>query len=173
MPVSQCAVSNYSFLVQIHRWARVIYHSCGWRFRIHPLEYRVLWDPKLQNTLFTCLSSVNTCPLWSLPVVLGSLSCFLRVIKDEIPLPALPKGICLDVPAPGTGDCKCLRANCRGPGCGARHHQLSVLSFPQLLWGPSGPRNHFSMTKTIQPDLWSFGCPDLYIPIKVICPFKL
>lgn len=29
------------------------------------------------------------------------------------------------------------------------------------------------MTKTIYPALWSFCCPDLYIRLNVICPFKL
>lgn len=163
-----------SFLVRIQRWSRVIYYRCGRPFRIHPLEYRVLWDPKTADALCACHSRVNTCPFQSIPVVLGSLSCFLRMIMYEIPLPAMPIGQSSGRPCPWySGDCKCLRASCRGPGCRARHHQLSVSFFPQLLWGPSGPRNHFSMTKTIHPDLWSFSCPDLYIPIKVICPFKL
>lgn len=29
------------------------------------------------------------------------------------------------------------------------------------------------MIETTHPDLWSFCCPDLYILVKVLCPFKL
>jgi hypothetical protein len=65
------------------------------------------------------------------------------------------------------GEFKNLRTKWSGKSISGFH------CFLGLYCGPRGPGNHFSVTKTIPPDLWSFCCPDLYILIKVLQPFKL
>lgn len=101
---------------------------------------------------------------------------FLRLTEHELPLtsahcPQRPTAR-MFLPPATLENANALELTDVGTGCGASLGP-SVLSFPQLLSGSSGPINHFSMTKTIHPDLWSFCCPDLYILLKVICPFKL
>lgn len=150
-----------------------MHFRCGWPSPC----IQGFMKPPSTDTLFTFPSGVNACSPLSITPSSVLFVLFLRVTAWDPFAHCLlsPKATCPDVLPPGTLEhaAHALESLDVDTSCGASR-QISVLSFSQLLWGPSRPKKkHFSMTKTIYSGSWSFCCPDLYIRIKVICPFKL